>query len=512
MNSPCGPDVTALTGDQLEDQLRRHAAHLAAAECDFLELLAEFDRREEWAGWGMRSAAHWLSLHCGMRLGAARERVRVARCLTQLPSVHEAFSAGRLSYCKVRALTRVATPITEQALVEIALGATGAQLERVVRQWRTTLVEEMSASSQLRRSLRRREDIDGSVIYTLRVAPEDAASLDAAIDAARRVVLDDNGQPVETPEETRLAAQLTDEPPVARAGADAVVLLADTFLAESIGAGRAPIEIVIHADLAGLPALVDPDPGLTAGAGHHAAEPPAPTLRPPGARALASGHSLAQRVSKVRPPTCFVEGGGPLAPSTVTRLLCEAAMRVMVSEYGNPLDLGRAVRHANRRQRRALSARDGCCRFPGCTQAKRLIPHHVRWWSHGGPTDMDNLVMLCPSHHRAVHEVGYTIAVLGAGRFAFYRPDGVLLPDIGPPVPDTSDDFGERPVDGTTISPTWGGERLDMDMLISTLAANFVNAAGHELMTIPSADLPAVLRESVQWPLEMRPCKRTAAA
>src|SRR5215210_8495068 len=92
-------DVAALTLDELEESMRRMAAHIAAAECEFLELLAEFDRRDGWGGWGMRSAAHWLSLHCGMRLGAARERVRVARTLPHLPLIREAFSEGRLSYC-----------------------------------------------------------------------------------------------------------------------------------------------------------------------------------------------------------------------------------------------------------------------------------------------------------------------------------------------------------------------------------------------------------------------------
>ena len=106
-------DVSALTTEQLEDGMRLLAAQLAAGECDFLSLLAEFDRRDGWGGWDMRSAAHWLSLHCGMRLGAARERVRVARAPPHLPS-------------------------------------------------------ERSASSQLRRGLRRREEIDGSVVFGAR--------------------------------------------------------------------------------------------------------------------------------------------------------------------------------------------------------------------------------------------------------------------------------------------------------------------------------------------------------
>ena len=431
--------ITTLTVDQLEGRLRRLSAQLAAAECDFLDLVAEFDRREGWGGWGMRSTAHWLSLHCGMTLGAARERVRVARCLAQLPLIREAFAQGRLSYCKVRALSRVATPVTEPELLELALAATGAQLERIVKNWRTTLVAEMSASSQLRRGLRRREEMDGSVVYTLRMAPEDAAILDAAIDAARKLVLDEAGRPVETPEETRLAAQLTDDPPMIRASADAFVVLAESFVSPELTSGVRPVEVVIHADLAALPAFRDADPGdvdpgdvdpddIDPVDDAAPAVKPADPVRPPTVETTPDGQSLTQRSQALRPPTCEVEDGGTLSPSTVMRLLCEASARVMSVTEGSPLDLGRSARNANGRQRRALRSRDGCCRFPGCTQTKRLIPHHVRWWSQLGPTDLDNLVFICPAHHRAVHEVGYTIAARGAGRFAFYRRTGPCCP------------------------------------------------------------------------------------
>ena len=124
--------LAELSLDQLESTMCSLAARIAANECEFLMLLAEYDEREGWGVWELRSAAHWLSTRCGMRLGAARERVRVARALTLLPRVREAFANGRLSYCKVRALSRVATPTTEETLVELALGATGAQLERIV--------------------------------------------------------------------------------------------------------------------------------------------------------------------------------------------------------------------------------------------------------------------------------------------------------------------------------------------------------------------------------------------
>jgi len=501
--------VATLTVDQLESGLRRLAAQLAATECDFLELLAEFDRREGWGGPGMRSAAHWLSLHCGMTLGAARERVRVARCLGTLPLVGAAFAQGRLSYCKVRALSRVATPVTEPELLEIALAATGAQLERIVKHWRVTLIEEMSASSQLRRGLRRREDIDGSVIYTLRVAPEDAAILDAAIDTARKVVLDDQGRPVETPEETRLAAQLTDEPPATRASADAVVLLAETFLTTGLPAGVTPVEVVIHADLTALPALRgqadQTDTDEPEGADEaDAADESIRATRPPTAQAAPDGTALAHRSRTLRPPTCTAGDGGQLSPTTIMRLLCNASVRIMVHGEGSPLDLGRSARHASHRQRRALKTRDGCCRFPGCTQTKRLIPHHVRWWTHGGRTDLDNLVLICPAHHRAVHDVGYTIAALGAGRFVFHRPDGAALPETGPPADPDKNEHTHWHVDDTTIAPTWAGERLDLDMLIGALAANTINNAGHHLVSIPNTHLPATLRDAAQWPFDDR--------
>ena len=205
-------------------------------------------------GPGLRSAAHWLSWRLGLRLGSARERVRVGHALNRLPSIAAAFGDGRLSYCKVRALTRVATPATEAELLEIGLGTTGAQCETVVRAWRKALTAEMSASSQLRRSFRRRTEADGAVVYTLRVAPDDAAVVDAAMGLAQRTVLDDDGQPIETPEETALAAELTADPPAVRAEADAFLLIAESFVAANGPTGERGdgLEVVLYAELTDL--------------------------------------------------------------------------------------------------------------------------------------------------------------------------------------------------------------------------------------------------------------------
>lgn len=122
--------------ERLETEITMVAAHLAAGECRFLQLVAEFDRRRAWGSWGCVSAAHWLNYRCSLDLGAARERVRVARALEGLPRITAAFSVGRLSYSKVRALTRVATADSEEEFLNLAVVTTASQLETVVRQFR----------------------------------------------------------------------------------------------------------------------------------------------------------------------------------------------------------------------------------------------------------------------------------------------------------------------------------------------------------------------------------------
>ena len=102
--------------ERVEAQICELAGHLAAATCRFLVLLGDFDARRGWASWDMNSCAQWLSWKCQMGSGAAREHVRVARALRDLPVLRAEFGAGRLSYAKIRALTRIATPATEAGL------------------------------------------------------------------------------------------------------------------------------------------------------------------------------------------------------------------------------------------------------------------------------------------------------------------------------------------------------------------------------------------------------------
>ena len=121
--------------DRLGDEIVELSAHLAAATAHLLQLIREFDARGGW-NQGFRSCAHWLAWRVGMNRGAARERVRVARALGSLPRLAGALACGELSYAKVRALTRVATPETEERLLAVGRAGTASHVERIVRGWR----------------------------------------------------------------------------------------------------------------------------------------------------------------------------------------------------------------------------------------------------------------------------------------------------------------------------------------------------------------------------------------
>ncbi len=128
--------VAVLPTERLEAEITELAGQLAAGECRWLLLVAEFDRREAWREWGCASIVHWLSWQCGLDARSARERVRVARALLEHGAIREAFASGSLSYSKVRAITRIATAETEVGLVGMARHATAAQIERLVAVYR----------------------------------------------------------------------------------------------------------------------------------------------------------------------------------------------------------------------------------------------------------------------------------------------------------------------------------------------------------------------------------------
>jgi hypothetical protein len=189
--APMLQDTATPPGDlstrDLEDQIATLAAHISAAEYRFLCLVAELERRRAWAVHGVRSAAHWLAWRCGIGLNAAREKVRVATALAGLPRISQVFAEGRLSFSKVRALTRIAAPHSEEWLLNLALTGTAIHVERLVRIARRFGPEAALEAAQRAEAARRvtwRWDHDGSLVLEARLPPDLGTLVVKALDAA----------------------------------------------------------------------------------------------------------------------------------------------------------------------------------------------------------------------------------------------------------------------------------------------------------------------------------------
>ena len=256
--------------ERLGDEIAELAAHLDAATARLLDLIRDFDAR---AGWntGFRSCAHWLSWRVGLDLGAARERVRVAHALGTLPLLSQALARGELSYAKVRALTRVATPATEERLLVVGRAGTAAEVERIVRGWRRvdrlTETKEAARRHQMR-VLHVYEADDGTVTVRGRLEPEVGALLLRALEAGREALYHRSRSDHDQDE------WVEDPPTFAQLQADALALLAETALHHGLdpGAPGERYQVVVHVDA---PVLADPDqPGQSVleDGGHVSAE------------------------------------------------------------------------------------------------------------------------------------------------------------------------------------------------------------------------------------------------
>ncbi|MBI4253548.1 MAG: DUF222 domain-containing protein, partial [Candidatus Rokubacteria bacterium] len=248
-------EIHAAELDRLGDEIAELSAHLDAATARLLDIIREFDAREGW-NTGFRSCAAWLSWRVGLDLGAARERVRVARALGTLPSLAQALARGELSYAKVRALTRVATPETEERLLAVGRAGTADHVERIVRGWRRVdrqAEARETARQHASRALHVYQDEDGMVVIRGRLAPEVGAVLVQALTAAREAVYPKNVSAETSP------ADVSAEPPtMAQQQADALALVAETALHHGIdpGAPGERYQVVVHVDA---PVLADPD-------------------------------------------------------------------------------------------------------------------------------------------------------------------------------------------------------------------------------------------------------------
>ncbi|PZA19843.1 HNH endonuclease [Modestobacter versicolor] len=430
--------------EELGREIRSGAVRLAAATAAWLELVAEFDEREGWGEVGVQSCAHWLAWQCGMSPGAAREHVRVARSLRGLPVTAAAFSAGRLSYSKVRAITRVADAGTEIELVELATHATASQVERVVRAWRRSdEVDEGRVAEK--RSFQWHWDADGMLTLQVRMDGESGAALLAAVES-----LAERDARRERAAATRAAA--TDQAPVDDCPADP-----DAFPRERMSARRCRA----------LGQLAE----AAADADRRAGDPPRREVVVHVDADVLADDAAAGRA--------HLEGGPALAPAQVRRMVCEAALTVIVERDGQPLALGRRRRLATRAQRRALLARDGGCARPGCTETRieRLHAHHLRPWRLGGRTDVSGMVLLCDVDHGLVHDEELVMTRRGrelvvhdrTGRRVWAPADTAFLDGV----PAAARGAGPLltlvpgPASGTEMPA--GGERIDLQHVVWAL-------------------------------------------
>ena len=374
--------------DELDAAICRLASRIHAVNYQLLVLVREFDDRMGWAKWSYPNCAEWLSWRCQISLSAAREKVRTAQALRDLSEISLAFREGRLSYTKVRALTRVAAMHDECALVRYALDATAPDVEERCRQIR---------------------NVHPDSVHDARRVWE-ARSLSAWRNAARGTLCLRAELPLEVGELVMLAIERALEREEVASGvaetsssgflaqqADALVAMSKTYLGGgSTGSAAASTstadhtQVVIHVDEA----------------------------------ALRGGVGRAD---------------APL--ETVRRLACDASLVVVAEdERGTPLSVGRKQRTVPASIRRALWARDRHCTFPGCQRTRFVDAHHVDHWVDGGETGVDNLVLLCSYHHRLLHEGGYRIRRDYRSEYYFVRADGRAIPRCGYLAEDFTDD------------------------------------------------------------------------
>ncbi len=455
------PPPARLSTDQLEVELVGLAAQINAATCRWLELAAEYERRRAHEACGFASCATWLAWRCSMTPRAAREQLRVARDLTGLPLIRDEFASGRLSYSKVRALSRVADGAMEEDLVELAHRSTAAQLERLLRAYRTATSDGDELAAERRHLTTWWED-DGTLTIRGSLPADEGALLLQALEFAREELF--ASYVADGAADGTLSAD--GEPAAKPNRADALLALAETAIAGGVKAasGGDRHQVVVHVDVS--PKAADP------------ASATAPRDDSAATEISGDGPAPSPARSPLTIDRAAVDADVPLSPEVTRRLACDAAIVTLVEAGGAPLSVGRKTRSIPPAIRRALAARDRRCAFPGCEQERFVDAHHLVHWADGGETSLDNLVLLCRRHHRLVHEGGVRIEGR-AGSVRFRRSDGTAI-TASPPLPAIAATAPLRRFAGQS-PPPWGrGEPIDLDLAVFVLADRWQRRRGGE--------------------------------
>ena len=426
------PQFEQSDSEKLGDEITELCGYIYAATHHLLELIREFDEMRYWEDLGFQSCAHWMNFKCGFGMNSARERLRVAHALGGLPKISEKFSAGAISYSKVRAITRVANEANEEYLLMVATHGTAHHVERLVAQYRRAKMlqdTEFAMDLHEKREVTYYYDHDGRLVMKARIPADQGELIVKALEMAME----------EDFVGAHVAGDVTAETSIAARRADALCEIAETYMnnSENSGSTADRYQVVVHV-----------------------------------------GACLAGDIPHV-------------TAETSRRIACDCSTTtIKEDENGEPLNIGRRSRTIPPPMRRALKARDGGCRFPGCTNHKFVDGHHIIHWADGGETSLENLVLLCRHHHHLVHEGGFDCKRSKDGEIYFLDQRERGLEPFSTPKDTTPEEslawmyrkFADKEVypKGTWTAETpaakwYAGEKMDMEHAVSLMFPDNVN-------------------------------------
>lgn len=359
----------------LKQDIRSEHAAATRHQRGLLQLILEAESSAIWVDDGHRSLAQWLSAELGISNWQANRWINAAHALPHLPHVDLAFEEARLSLDKVVELCRFAAPETEARLVDWGQRVTPAAIRRKADAEVRKSLEDVMEADQCKNlnywwfDEGRRMALQGDFPADQGIVI--AKALDRTVGRLGSIQADDEA--ADSDEASRRWEETLEE-----RRADALYLLASAWIAADADADRATV--VVHAPF----------------------------------DALASGG-----------PGCEIEDGPAIHAKTALRMSCDCMLEVVLyNELGEVVGIGRKERKVPRWMLRQLKYRDGRCTFPGCEAKHFLHAHHIIHWSRGGPTDLNNLVLVCTFHHKLVHEYGWDVELGEPGTARWFRPGG----------------------------------------------------------------------------------------
>jgi hypothetical protein len=329
-----------------------------------LELLRQIAQlpgdAHDWERWGARDGAHWLSMRMGISYWKAERMLRGARELAELPQLSGSLQQGRLHLDKVLELARFAAPSDEAELIEWASTQTAARIRREAGRRLRREADEVKQAERTR-SVNWWFD-DGTFNLEATLPAAQGATVAKAVERAAETI------PVMPGEEGAHGIE--------QRRADGLVAICSGRLASDPDPDRATV--VIHVDLQDLGRGADAE----------------------------------------------IEGGGVAPHASVQRLLCDGRLETILSKGARVVAVAAARRTPPAWMVREVRRRDGTCRFPGCDARQFTQVHHLRFWSQGGRTTVEDQALICFFHHRLLHEHGWRAQRMGDGSLRWFWPDG----------------------------------------------------------------------------------------